>query len=149
MEEIDHLPLQSILLFQAIESDLFLLILRNGGGCINPWTLWFSSTIRTGKFEAWVSSKTLNLARLGSCPDIDGSIVLDEPHRSPNRVSILSIRLQNDVLGSREIREACSTTFDLLSTQRSHVFASFSKGLLTFFLEASLGPLFGNVSFAS
>src|SRR2546422_10994025 len=143
MEEINHLPLQSILLFQPIESDLFLLIQRKSGGCINPWTLWFSSTIRTGKFEAWVSSKTLYLARLGSCPDIDGSIVLDEPHRSPDRVSTLSIGFQNNVLGSREIREGCSTTFDLLSTQRSHVFASFSKGLLMLFLEASLGPLLG------
>src|SRR3989442_9994247 len=103
MEEIDHLPLQSILLFQPIESDLFLLILRNGGGCIDPWTLWFSSTIRTGKFQAWVSSKTLNLARLGSSPDIDGPIVLDEPHRSPDRLPGLSISLQNDVLGSREV----------------------------------------------
>src|SRR2546428_10258495 len=103
MEEINHLPLQSILLFQPIESDLFLLILRKSGGCINPWTLWFSSTIRTGQFEAWVSSKTLHLARLGSCPDIDGSIVLDEPHRGPNRLSGLSIRFQNDVLRSREI----------------------------------------------
>src|SRR2546426_3568574 len=143
MEEINHLPLQSILLFQPIESDLFLLILRKCGGCINPWTLWFSSTIRTGKFEAWVSSKTLNLARSSSSPDVQSSIMLDEPHRGPNRLSSLSIGFQNDVLGSREIQEARSTTFDLLSTQRSHVFASFSKGLLTLSSKRPLGPLLG------
>src|SRR5467141_2467981 len=121
MEEIDHLPLQSILLFQSIQSNLFFLIASKGCCGIDPLTFGVSSSVRGGKFEALVSSKTLNLARLGSCPDIDGSIVLDEPHRSPDRVSILSIRLQNDVLGSREICEACSIIFDLLSTQRSHV----------------------------
>src|SRR2546428_5064834 len=128
MEEINHLPLQAILLFQSIQSNLSFLIACKGCCGIDPLTFGVSSSIRGGKFEAWVSSKTLNLARLGSSPDIDGSLVLDEPDRSPDRVSILSIRLQNDVLGSREIREARSTTFDLLSTQRSHLFVSFSKG---------------------
>src|SRR3989442_2149603 len=103
MEEITHLPLQSILLFQPIQGDLFLLIACKECCGIDPLTFGVSSSVRGGKFEAWVSSKTLNLTRLGSCPDIDGSIVLDEPHRSPDRASILSISLQNDVLGSREI----------------------------------------------
>src|SRR2546428_2816985 len=103
MEEIDHLPLQSILLFQSIQSNLSFLIACKGCCGIDPLTFGVSSSIRGGKFEAWVSSKTLNLARLGSCSDIDGSIVLDEPHRSPDRLPGLSIGFQNDVLGSREI----------------------------------------------
>src|SRR2546427_12790134 len=121
MEEINHLPLQSILLFQSIQSNLSFLIAGKECFGIDPLTFGVSSSVRGGKFEAWVSSKTLNLARPGSCPDIDGPIVLDEPHRSPDRLSSLSIGFQNDVLGSREICEARSTTFDLLSTQRSHV----------------------------
>src|SRR2546422_11534082 len=103
MEEINHLPLQSILLIQSIQSNLSFFIACKGCCGIDPLTFGVSSSIRGGKFEAWVSSKTLNLARLDSCPDIDGSIVLDEPHRSPDRVSILSISLQNNVLSTREI----------------------------------------------
>src|SRR3989442_13864259 len=121
MEEINHLPLQSILLIQSIQSNLSFFIARKGCRGIDPLTFGVSSSVRGGKFEAWVSSKTLNLARLGSCPDIDGSIVLDEPHRSPNRLSGLSIGFQNNVLSSRAIWEAHSTTSDLLSSQRSPV----------------------------